>query len=877
MHNMHRKRQERIRLPGPVAGAVLLALCCSAALRGADTPVYVIQFAQSGSAPAFPDLARFLTYSIRVKISQVPQVQVSVVDRNPCETATSGGKDEDKRAGSTYYTIRGSIEIHQALEQGAGAEVLVSYELAKGATCPASQTVSTRTGKFVLSEVLDAFTSIGDKLSADLTHDIRPPIQVDILPVSVKGGGKSATRAADLLSSYLNFRLAGADDITPHVKTAGDSNLTGDFGLKGEIEFSADGATVQGQVQFLTPQNTPYPVTKLSAQLPKDNADEALAGFVLNLASAAATDLGSIRTAKKYGVDQNSSPAALLAQAKASLCELPGTEAKLCVKQPQNALALLARIRTQDVNFDYLELKGRANSLNGDSAAASANFSQALTMSQANVPANRLRLLRELADSVYAVHKYDQAAQNYEEYFRLAQKHKTDFPDVWAHMAEACVNWSHSAWLKGDKMRAVDILIESRGALGDRPELQSEFKFLANELPAADLTVAIAKLTAVLPPNDPVLGESMKHMGDLYSKGDGVAQDYVEARHWYERAADAGNARANLELGTYYEYGRGVAVDYAEARRWYEKGVTAGDAWSMTNLGYLYSNGNGVPQDYAQARKLYERGAALGDDVAMNNIGDIYEKGKGVPQDYPTAIMWYRKAADAGDQAAMENLAALYANGTGVAQDYAVARQLYEKAAAAGSASAMTEIGILYDYGRGVPQDFAFAKQWYEKGAAAGDSWAMTNLGVLYRNGHGVPQSDVLARQWYEKAADAGDPLGMVNLGWMYETGSGISRDYARARSWYEKGVAAGNALAMRDLGHLYEAGLGVSKDNAKAREYYQKAADLGNGQAMMDMGNLYEKGQGVSKNIAQAREWYEKALKAGETGAKARLDALPR
>ena len=41
----------------------------------------------------------------------------------------------------------------------------------------------------------------------------------------------------------------------------------------------------------------------------------------------------------------------------------------------------------------------------------------------------------------------------------------------------------------------------------------------------------------------------MNNLGNLYFYGNGVPQDYAEARKWYEKAAAAGNevAKANLK------------------------------------------------------------------------------------------------------------------------------------------------------------------------------------------------------------------------------------------------------------------------------------------------------------------------------------------
>ncbi|TMQ29385.1 MAG: sel1 repeat family protein [Nitrospirae bacterium] len=134
-------------------------------------------------------------------------------------------------------------------------------------------------------------------------------------------------------------------------------------------------------------------------------------------------------------------------------------------------------------------------------------------------------------------------------------------------------------------------------------------------------------------------------LGALYHFGDGVPQDDVKARQWYEKAAAQGDARAQVNLGGLYDNGQGVPQDYAKARRWFEKAAAQGNALAQSNLGLLYDSGQGAPQDYAKARQWYEKAVAQGEMQAQVNLGLLYAEGHGVPQDYVRAYMWYSLAA----------------------------------------------------------------------------------------------------------------------------------------------------------------------------------------------------------------------------------------
>src|SRR5437868_1027398 len=57
-------------------------------------------------------------------------------------------------------------------------------------------------------------------------------------------------------------------------------------------------------------------------------------------------------------------------------------------------------------------------------------------------------------------------------------------------------------------------------------------------------------------------------LGVRYDRGQGVAQDYQEALHWYRLAAAQGNSAAQYNLCAMSDMGQGLPQDYLEALRW---------------------------------------------------------------------------------------------------------------------------------------------------------------------------------------------------------------------------------------------------------------------------------------------------------------------
>ena len=67
----------------------------------------------------------------------------------------------------------------------------------------------------------------------------------------------------------------------------------------------------------------------------------------------------------------------------------------------------------------------------------------------------------------------------------------------------------------------------------------------------------------------------------------GLPKDYGQAAIWYRRAADQGEAIAQVNLGEMYETGRGVTKDFAQAANWYRRAADKGDADAQYHLGQM--------------------------------------------------------------------------------------------------------------------------------------------------------------------------------------------------------------------------------------------------------------------------------------------------
>ena len=120
---------------------------------------------------------------------------------------------------------------------------------------------------------------------------------------------------------------------------------------------------------------------------------------------------------------------------------------------------------------------------------------------------------------------------------------------------------------------------------------------------------------------------------------------------WPERMAFSTGTQSEESAAVLYSIGQryrtadGVPQDYEKAAFLFRRAAEQGDAQAQLELGNLYSEGNGVPQDYTLASVWYLKAAEQGNSSAQYILGDLYEKGNGLSQDYVEAYFWYSLAS----------------------------------------------------------------------------------------------------------------------------------------------------------------------------------------------------------------------------------------
>lgn len=112
--------------------------------------------------------------------------------------------------------------------------------------------------------------------------------------------------------------------------------------------------------------------------------------------------------------------------------------------------------------------------------------------------------------------------------------------------------------------------------------------------------------------------------------------------------ATNGVVEAQLTLGVKYSEGQGVAQDYAEARQWLEMAAGQKNAQAFFCLGEIYEEGHGVSQDYKQSMGYYQNAAFNGSAEAMFRFGDMLAESRGVTQDKTKTVDWFGRVCRVG-------------------------------------------------------------------------------------------------------------------------------------------------------------------------------------------------------------------------------------
>lgn len=234
--------------------------------------------------------------------------------------------------------------------------------------------------------------------------------------------------------------------------------------------------------------------------------------------------------------------------------------------------------------------------------------------------------------------------------------------------------------------------------------------------------------------------------------------DKDEAFKWFEKAANKGYVKAQLELGYYYIGDENVFAEWDNAFLWFRKAARLGDVNALFETGRCYMFGRGINVDKTMAFKYWQKAADKGHVIAQYRLGRCYRFGKGVEKNMKKAVEWYTKAAEQGYARAQYRLGKCYRLGKGVEKNMQKAVDLCTKAAEQGDVNAKNNLAEIYYLGDGIEQDKKRAFEIFSEIAEEenrGKSYYY--LGRIYENDPDVVETDIeKAKECYQKAANKG-------------------------------------------------------------------------------------------------------------------------
>jgi TPR repeat protein len=420
------------------------------------------------------------------------------------------------------------------------------------------------------------------------------------------------------------------------------------------------------------------------------------------------------------------------------------------------------------------------------------------------------------------------------------------------------------------------------------------------------------------------LPQAQARLGLCYLRGLGVPANRAEARHWLERAADAGDVTAQTELaslalqGISGPYQRSAfpapedrtEPDFQQAAVLARRAADRGSAEGQALLAFIMGLAPSVPRQPGEAETLYH--AAANGGAPLGQLGHAMTLlRRGTPEATNEAHDLMTAAAGAGLATAQFMLGAMAEAGMASVPDLEAAAKHYRSAAEGGHTAAKTRLGLALLTGRGTPRSLVEAETWLRRAANDDDVVASAVLGDFHASPDRQPANTGESLHWYRHAAELGHPASAHILARAIWAGAEGAPDPREIAAWLETAIEHGDPTAWPDLGSLIgslslppdqlpalhgwlqrmiredrpEAGLyvgicvncgiGTPADERLARRYYLWAAGEGVIEAMVAAAEMLLNGRGGRADPDVARSLFQYAAGHDHAGANFALGVM--
>ena len=182
-------------------------------------------------------------------------------------------------------------------------------------------------------------------------------------------------------------------------------------------------------------------------------------------------------------------------------------------------------------------------------------------------------------------------------------------------------------------------------------------------------------------------------LGRMCGEGMGTAVNHAASERWYRQAyqgflrieQEMADDKLYYRLGSMNLSGTGTDLDLAQAKLYFEKAAELGNADALYGLGKLYLRKDFEGCDPAKAAEYLEKAAAREHSYAQYSLGKLLLRGENIPQDIDAGLRWLAKSSEQDNQYAQYQLGKMLLFGQGVDRDIDMGRYLLQCSAAQGN------------------------------------------------------------------------------------------------------------------------------------------------------------------------------------------------
>ena len=289
----------------------------------------------------------------------------------------------------------------------------------------------------------------------------------------------------------------------------------------------------------------------------------------------------------------------------------------------------------------------------------------------------------------------------------------------------------------------------------------------------------------------------MGTIGNLYLRGELVAQDYSAALAWFEQYAETGDARTQERLAQLMTSRFVEKVDYERAMGYFEAAALQGRGPSALTIGIAYATGAQRPQDPALAEKFLTIASTANIADAEPWLARLYRGEFGGTPRPELAREHYEKALTAESDPELETQFAQFLTETPSIADPARAAALLHHAAAGGSGQAAVQAARLaYAGASGDVARLKSAETYYRLAVVRGKPDAARQLAKIALCGVIDEISPQGAASWNERALYLGSTTALFDAA-RASLKSADPEEQAKGRALMKQAAYAGLASAI--------------------------------------------------------------------------------